>query len=258
MSEHTVTFERRDAVTIITINRPEAMNSFNAQLRVDLLAALERAGGDDAARVIILTGAGRSFSVGADLNSLSSEKPLEQTLQSEYRPILKCITEMRQPVIGVVSGSAAGIGMSYALACDLLIMAEDAFLVSPFTAISLIPDGGLSWFLVHQVGYRRALQLSIESVRIPASRCVELGIANRVVPSESLMHEALEWAEALAERAPLSVAATKKVMRFATENSLGSTYDMEAELQQALYETEDHKEGVSAFFNKRKPTFQGK
>ena len=257
MTKRTTTYEQRDATAIITIDRPEAMNTFNRQLRGDLLETLQRAGGDDSVRVIILTGEGRSFSAGADLKDLSSEKNLEEILQTEYRPILECIIETRQPVMAAVRGSAAGIGMSYALACDLLLMADDAFLLSPFTNLSLVPDGGLSWFLVHQVGYRRALQLSIESTRIAANRCVELGIANKAVPSESLRQEALQWAEALAERAPLSVAATKKVMRFAGVNSLETTFDMEAALQGSLHDSADHREGVAAFLEKRKPRFRG-
>ena len=258
MSEPTTTYEQRDAVAVITINRPDAMNSFNAQLRADLLAALERAAADDSVRVVVLTGSGRSFSAGADLNDLSNDRRVDESLQKEYRPILECIAEMRPLVIAAINGSAAGIGLSYALVCDLLIMADDAFLISPFATISLIPDGGLSWFLVHQIGYRRALQLSIESARIPASRCVELGLANVAVPSEALIQRALEWAEALAERAPLSLAASKKIMRFANENSLARTYDMEAAVQQALYESDDHAEGVAAFLEKRKPRFTGK
>ena len=254
----TTTYEQREAVTVITISRPEAMNSFDAQLRADLLAALKRAAADESVRVVVLTGSGRSFSAGADLNDLSNDKRLDESLQKEYRPILECIVEMRPLVIAAINGSAAGIGLSYALACDLLIMANTAFLISPFTTISLIPDGGLSWFLVHQLGYRRALQLSIESARIPASRCVELGLANKAVPADALMQEALKWAEALAKRAPLSIAATKKLMRFANENSLARTYDMEAMVQQTLYESDDHEEGVAAFLNKRKPRFRGK
>lgn len=257
MNEQTTAYEQRDAVAVITISRPDAMNSFNAQLRADLLAALERAAADDSTRVVVLTGKGRSFSAGADLHDSSKDKRVGQLLQTEYRPIFDCIAEMRPLVIAAVNGSAAGVGLSYALACDLLIMADDAFLISPFTTISLIPDGGLTWFLVRQIGYRRALQLSVESDRLPASRCVELGLANKTVPSEALMQKALEWAEALAARAPLSIAATKKVMRFASENSRAATYDMEATMQQALYDSDDHWEGVTAFLEKRKPRFTG-
>jgi 2-(1,2-epoxy-1,2-dihydrophenyl)acetyl-CoA isomerase len=165
---------------------------------------------------------------------------------------------MDQPVIAAVGGSAAGIGVSVALACDLLIMGESAFLLSPFTTISLVPDGGLNWLLVHQLGYRRAFQLSVEAERIDAARCVELGLANKAVPDEQVRDEAIRWAKSLAERAPLSIAATKKAMRHAVSHDWASTFDVEAPLQRALRDSEDCAEGVTAFFEKRKANFKGK
>jgi len=260
MSDYkTVKYSQDGAVSIITIHRPDAMNSFNTQLRADLLAAFERAAGDDTVRAVIFTGEGRSFSAGADLNEIDSvEKSVDKVLQTEYRPVLEHIADMKQPVIAAFGGSAAGIGMSFALGCDLLVMAENAFLLSPFTTISLVPDGGLNWLLVRQLGYRRAFQLSIESERISAERCVELGLANKAVPADSLMDETLKWAHVLAERAPLSLAATKKAMRHAASNSWASTFDVEAPLQKTLRNSEDCQEGVRAFFEKRKANFKGK
>ena len=257
MSAPVLKTDRRGAVAVITICRAEAMNSFNRRLRLELRAAFEQVAADRSIRVVILTGEGRAFSAGADLKDLSPDQNTEEGLQTEYRPILECIATMQQPVIGAVNGAAAGIGMSFALSCDLLIMADDAFLLAPFTTISLVPDGGLNWLLVHLLGYRRAFQLSVESERIGASRCVELGLANRVVPAALLMEEALEWAGNLAQRAPLSIAATKKAMRFAAVSDWGSTFDLEAQEQLALRASADHAEGVKAFFEKRKPEFTG-
>jgi 2-(1,2-epoxy-1,2-dihydrophenyl)acetyl-CoA isomerase len=254
----TVRYRHDRDVAVITIFRPDAMNSFNTELRRDLLDAFRQAAGDKSVRAVVLTGEGRSFSAGADLKgSLSAERSVEEQLQLEYRPIFECIATMDQPVIAAVGGSAAGIGMSYALACDLLIMADNAFLLSPFSTISLVPDGGLNWLLVQQIGYRQAFQLAVEAERISAARCVELGLANKAVPAESLLAEALAWAHSLAERAPLSIAATKKAMRHALSHDWASTFDVEAPLQRRLRESADCAEGVAAFFEKRKAQFKG-
>ncbi len=250
--------EQSGAVAIITLNRPDSMNAFTTQLSLELQLALERVADDDSVRVVVLTGEGRCFSAGADLKAGFEGRNVFGKLQYEYRPVLMAIATMNKPVIAAVPGSAAGIGMSTALHCDLMIMADDAFLLSPFTTISLVPDGGLNWLLVRQLGYRRAFQLSVESERIPAERCVELGLANKAVPAGELQVAALEWAEALAKRAPLSLAATKKTMRHALDNDWASTYNMESDWQQALVGSEDNLEGVQSFFDKREPKFKGK
>jgi 2-(1,2-epoxy-1,2-dihydrophenyl)acetyl-CoA isomerase len=252
-----VKYRQDGAVAVITLHRPDAMNAFHTELRAALAFALEKAHEDDSVRVVVLTGEGRTFSAGADLKA-GIDRDVSEILQVEYRPVQEAIANMPKPIIAAVPGSAAGIGLSIALHCDLLIMADNAFLLSPFTTISLVPDGGLNWLLVHQLGYRRAFQLSVESERIPADRCVELGLANKAVPADELMSSAMEWAQALAERAPLSMAATKKVMRFAAFKDWGEAYDMEAKFQGELLGSDDNKEGIQAFFDKRKPQFTGK
>ena len=252
-----VRYEQHGAIAVITLNRPDSMNAFQTELRADVHEAFERARDDAAIRAVVFTGEGRCFSAGADLKA-GIDRDVREILQSEYRPVLEIIADIPKPVIAAVPGSAAGIGMSMALHCDLVLMADNAFLLSPFTTISLVPDGGLNWTLVRQLGYRRAFQLSVESDRISAQRCVELGLANRAVPADELQSTALEWAETLAERAPLSLAATKKVMRFAADHGWSDAYDMEAMLQGELLGSEDNKEGIQAFLEKRAPTFKGK
>ncbi len=252
-----VRYERRGAVAIITLNRPDSLNAFDTELRADVVAAFERARDDNDARVVVFTGEGRSFSAGADLKA-GIDRDVRDILETEYRPIQEAIADIPKPVIAAVPGSAAGIGLSMALHCDLMVMADNAFLLSPFTTISLVPDGGLNWILVRQLGYRRAYQLSIESERITADRCLDLGLTNKVVPPDELMDATLEWAESLAKRAPLSLAATKKVMRFAMDNEFGASYSLEAELQGELLGSHDNKEGIDAFFEKRAPDFKGK
>ena len=252
-----VKYEQQGATAVITLNRPDSMNAFTADLRTDLEEALEKARADATVRVVILTGEGRCFSAGADLKD-NIDRPITEILLHEYRPVQEAIAAIPKPVIAAVPGSAAGIGLSIALQCDLLIMADNAFFLSPFTTISLIPDGGLNWLLVRQLGYRRAFQLSVEAERIPAARCVELGLANKAVPAEELQGAALEWAQTLAGRAPLSAAGTKKAMRFAADHDWACSYELEAEIQGNLFGSEDNLEGIAAFFGKRAPEFKGK
>jgi len=253
-----VNYEQDGAVVVITINRPDAMNAFTTELSLALQLALEKAHNDESVRAVVLTGEGRCFSAGADLKSGFEGRPVSGKLQYEYRPVLSAIASMPKPVISAIPGSAAGIGMSTALYCDLVIMADNAFLLSPFTTISLVPDGGLNWILVRQLGYHRAYQLSVESERIPAERCVELGLANKAVPADELQSAALAWAQSLAKRAPMSLAATKKAMRHAMDNDWASSFNLEAELQQSLAGSEDNREGVTAFFEKREAKFKGR
>lgn len=251
-------YDQDGPVAVITINRPDAMNAFTTELCLEMQLALEKAAADTSVRAVVLAGEGRCFSAGADLKAGFEGRKVSGKLHYEYRPVLTAIATMPKPVIAAVHGSAAGIGMSMALYCDLVIMADDAFLLSPFTTISLVPDGGLNWTLVRHLGYHRAYQLSVESERIPASRCVELGLANRTAPAGELRAAAKDWAQALTKRAPLSLAATKKAMRFAMDNDWASAYELEAELQQVCRDSEDCVEGVQAFFDKREPEFKGK
>ena len=253
-----VLYEQQGAVAIIILNRPDRMNSFNTQLSVELLENLDRANEDKSVRVVVLAGAGSCFSAGADLIIGLEGKTLQEKLQSEFRPFLAAIAAMPKPVIAAVNETAAGISMSLALQCDLLIMADNAFLLSPFTTISLVPDGGLNWLLVRQLGYRRAFQLSIESDRIDAASCVKLGLANKTAPADQLLPAAIQWAEQLSERAPLSLAATKKAMRFAMDNHWDSSFDTEVDLQDVLIQSEDSVEGIAAYLEKRNPVFKGK
>lgn len=252
-----VIYSQQGATAVITLNRPDSLNAFTTELRKDLFAALDKAQLDDAVRVVILTGEGRSFCAGADLKD-GLNRSVSEMLLREYLPVQDKIAAMPKPVIAAVPGSAAGIGLSVALQCDLLIMADDAFMLSPFTTISLVPDGGLNWLLVRQLGYRRAFQLSVESERIAADRCVELGLANKAVAADELQRTALQWAEALEKRAPLSIAGTKKLMRFACDNDWTSSFELEAKMQGELVGCEDNEEGVAAFFEKREPVFKGK
>lgn len=241
--------ERDGAVAVLLLDRPESLNAFTRQLRVELAAALGELAGDDTVRAVVLGGRGRAFCAGADLKE-SGSGAVERELLTEYLPCFTAIATMDKPVIAAVAGSASGVGMSLALHCDLLLMADDAFLGTAFSRIGLVPDGGASWLLVRQLGYRRALQLVLESERIPAGRALELGLANRVVPAAELMAEARGWAARLATLSAAATAGTKRLMRLAAEAGFDEVFRSEARLQEAC--------AASAYFRARLEEFRNK
>ena len=221
----TVLYETEGAVATITLNRPASLNSFDKEMRADLAAATAQARKDTAVRAVILTGAGRCFSTGADLKAgFKTGAEVEQILNEEYRPSLSDIAEMDKPVISAINGFAAGIGLSYALVCDLAVMGESAFLLSPFSSIGLIPDGGSTWLLARAMGYMNAYQMAVENDRMSAARCKELGLVNKIVADDALLATAREWAAGLAGKAPLALARTKKMMRRAYHAQLCRRY----------------------------------
>lgn len=265
MAEYeTVTYTVDEAVAEICLNRPDARNAINEKMRFELSDALKRAAADDSVRAVILAGAGQGFSAGADLkeglgtNPETGEvKTVAEILEREYRPSFDAIMDMPKPVISAIAGPAAGIGLSLAMVCDLCVIAEDGYLLCPFSSIGLVPDGGANWLLVRQVGYKRAYQLAVEAERIPAARALQLGLVNKVVPAEELMEVTHRWAKSLAARAPRALANTKKAMRIASAASYDELFRLEAQLQLECADSEDFKEGVAAFVEKRAPRFTG-
>ena len=254
----TVLYETGGAVAVITLNRPESLNSFDKEMRSDLVDATSKARDDKTIRAVILTGAGRCFSAGADLKAgFKTGAEVEQILNEEYRPSLINITEMEKPVISAINGFAAGIGLSYALACDLSVMGENAFLLSPFSSIGLIPDGGSTWLLARAMGYMNAYQMAIENDRMSAARCKELGLINKVAADDALLTTTREWATRLAGKAPLALARTKKMMRQSLTLSYADAISAEAALQHLCFDSNDCKEGIAAFLEKREPRFTG-
>jgi 2-(1,2-epoxy-1,2-dihydrophenyl)acetyl-CoA isomerase len=256
---NTINYEQQGQVAIITLNRPDSLNSFNREMRMDLVEATQRARHDDAVRVVVITGAGRCFSAGADLKQgFRNGADVQKALTEEYKPSLMNLHEMQKPVIAAVNGFAAGIGLSFALVSDLVVMGEGAFLLSPFSTIGLIPDGGATWLLARGIGHRRAFQMAAEAERMPAATCLALGLANKVVPDDKVLAEALAWAEALARRAPLALARTKQALHHAALTDYGNAINEEAALQKLCMDSEDSREGIAAFLEKRKPEFHGK
>jgi 2-(1,2-epoxy-1,2-dihydrophenyl)acetyl-CoA isomerase len=257
-----VLYEQRGAVALITLNRPEVLNSFNQDMRLQFAAALTRAADDTAVGAVVLGAAGRAFSSGADLKAMDPRQitggEVRRQLEEEYGAGIKAIMHMDKPVIAAVEGLAAGIGCAYMLASDLVVMAEDAYFTLPFHNIGLIPDGGILWLLERQIGARRALELAVDGERVSATRCRELGLVNRVVPKGTSTEVALQWAGRLASRARLAIVHTKRLLRQAAKVSYAQALPAEAAAQMQCADSQDFREGVAAFLEKREPRFSGR
>ncbi|WP_101757899.1 enoyl-CoA hydratase/isomerase family protein [Oceanicoccus sp. KOV_DT_Chl] len=258
----TVNYQVKNSLAIITLNRPEVRNSLNRQMRMDIAAALAAASADKDVRVMLITGEGKGFCAGADLvEKLPGDNQdgfITKQLNNEYNPIIQGITDAPKPVIGAINGAAAGIGSAIALSCDLVIMADNAFLYSAFGAISLIPDGGSHKLFQDLLGAKKAYEMIAFSQRLTAQQCIELGVANKVVAADSLLSEATEWALQLAAQAPLTLRYSKELLKKAATSPLAEVLAAEAEIQNTCYRSEDFQEGAAAFFEKRAPKFQGK
>lgn len=260
MSEwETVKLELDGPVAVVTLNRPHVLNAFNSQLLSDLRECVDQVNADEAIRVVILTGEGRGFSAGADLGAEKKDSvSVEETLNGGYKPILMAITEASKPWISAVNGAAAGVGSSFAMNCDLTVMAEDAYLYQAFAAIGLIPDGGATWHLARTIGRKRAYELIATGEKLRADKCLALGLCNRVVPADELLSQTRAWAHELAGRAPLSLRYAKQALNTAMEADVSETFGREAQLQHLCVTSEDAREGMRAFMEKRAPEFKGR
>ncbi len=253
-----------DGVATIELNRPQALNAWNQQFGRDLLAALRQAGEDDAARAVMITGAGRAFSSGADLKDFGVELTPEgrpnvyKMLTERYHPIMHAIRELPLPVVACVNGAAAGIGCSLALCCDLVIAAQSSYFLLAFVNIGLVPDGGSSLFVPTRVGMARAAEMAMLGERIPAAQALEWGLINRVVPDEQLAEQAGELARGLAAGPTGSYAGTKRLLNSWLYTRMDEQLELEARLQQEKAGSDDFVEGATAFVEKRPARFSGK
>jgi len=249
-------------VLTITLNRPDKLNAFNPEMHQALRAALDQAA-EEPVRAVVLTGAGRAFCAGQDLSE-RNVKPgaapidLAISLGSHYNPLIRRLRELPKPVVCAVNGAAAGAGANIALACDLVIAARSASFVQAFSRIGLLPDSGGTWFLPRLVGSARAMGLALLGEKLSAEDAAAWGLIWKVVDDAQLISEASSVARALAEGPTRGYGLIKKAFYASPANSLDAQLDLERDLQRQAGFSEDYREGVAAFMQKRKPQFKGK
>ena len=258
-----VIWEVDDGVGRVTLNRPGTLNAWNEDFGRELKQVITVDAADEAVRAVLITGAGRGFSSGADLKGGFQPDPedgmpdIRRELNELYHPIIAGVRRLEKPVVAAVNGPAVGIGASLALACDLVLAAESSFFGLAFVNIGLMPDGGSTLFVPTAIGKARAFQMALLGERVPAERALEWGLVNFVHPDDSLMDEANRLVERLAAGPTRSYAGSKQALNRMLYPDLDGQLDLEAELQHALARTQDFQEGVSAFVEKRDAAFQG-
>jgi 2-(1,2-epoxy-1,2-dihydrophenyl)acetyl-CoA isomerase len=260
MTYETLLSAAADGVLTITMNRPDVYNAFNDQMKTDLLDAFRNAEKDDAVRCIVLRGAGeKAFCSGQDLKEHGgSKRSLRESLEKSYNPLIRKMRTIEKPVIGMINGVAAGAGCSVALACDMRIMAASARLIEVFVRIALVPDSGSHWFLPRLVGMARAFEYAATGRDIPADEAERVGLVNRVVAPAELEQVTLDTARTLAAAPTRTIGLIKRTLNKALEVDLDTLLAYEAMIQQIASGTSDHREGVAAFLEKRKPLFTGR
>lgn len=262
MNFATLLFSIDQGVALVSLNRPEQLNSFTAQMHGELRSALKLVRNNPEARVLLLTGEGRGFCAGQDLgerNVAPGEAPpdLGQSIEAFYNPLIRELRDLPLPVICAVNGVAAGAGANLPLACDLVLAARSASFIQAFCKLGLIPDSGGTWLLPRLVGMARAKSLALLGNRLSAEQAEQWGLIHQCVDDDALRDEALRLARHLASQPTYGLALIKRSLNASLHNSFDQQLDLERDLQRLAGRSEDYREGVSAFMEKRSPVFKG-
>jgi 2-(1,2-epoxy-1,2-dihydrophenyl)acetyl-CoA isomerase len=260
MPYETIVCEKRERVALIRMNQPDMMNALEARMAAELVEAFRDAAGDPATGAIVLTGTGNAFSAGGDISRLMQGFELlegQQYLKRAY-PQLMELANAELPVIAAVNGYAVGAGFSVALLCDIIFASEEAKFGQVFVNIGAVPDCGSMFFLPRLVGLQKAKELVFTGSNIDAREAYRIGIVNRVFPPDELLDESIKFAQKLAAGPPAALRQAKRLLNMSTEVSLETMLELEAYAQSLCFQTEDHKEGITAFLERRKPVFKGK
>jgi 2-(1,2-epoxy-1,2-dihydrophenyl)acetyl-CoA isomerase len=263
MSYQDILFDVRDSVAVITLNRPERLNAFTRQMRMDIFDALDAVRSDSSIRCLMFTGAGRGFCAGADLGDAddranSDNVDMGLSLEQEYNPLILALRDFSIPTVAAVNGPCAGAGMSLALATDIIIAARSASFLQAFCNIGLVPDAGSSWFLPRQIGRARAAGMALLGERVPAETAADWGLIWQCVDDDALPEAAMAVAGKLANGPTRGLVMIRQALAASQENDLPSQLDLERDLQREAGRTDDFKEGVQAFLEKRPATFKGR
>ncbi len=258
-----ILFSIEDGVALLSLNRPEQLNSFNTAMHLEVREALKQVRQSSEARVLLLTAEGRGFCAGQDLSDRNvapgAEMPdLGESIDKFYNPLVRTLRDLPLPVVCAVNGVAAGAGANIPLACDLVLAARSASFIQAFCKIGLVPDSGGTWLLPRQVGMARAKALAMLGERLGAEQAQQWGLIHRVVDDAALRDEALALARQLATQPTYGLALIKRSLNASFDNGFDEQLELERDLQRLAGRSEDYREGVSAFMNKRTPAFKGR
>jgi 2-(1,2-epoxy-1,2-dihydrophenyl)acetyl-CoA isomerase len=249
-----------NGVATITLNRPEVYNALNDEITYELQDAWKVCAKDEQVRVVVLTGAGKAFCSGQDLKAASGKekRSFMESLHKRYNPIIRAMRTLPKPIIGRVNGVAAGAGCSLALACDVIVAAEEASLIEVFINIGLVPDSGSAYFLPRLVGTAKAFELCSTGRKVPAGEALQLGLVNKVAPLAQLDEAVKSYADYYSSAPTQAIGLIKKMLNKSTQATLDEMLDYEAYCQEIAGSSSDYKEGVAAFLEKRKAVFKGR